>query len=387
MVRPTILQIKEIYYPILAIFGVPANLMTIVILSRGNCGLSKCISIYMVAMASADLLVMIFNIITYHIFSYYFPQSFLSYTAVCKSIVYVNCTTLDMSVWFTVSFTFDRFLAICCQNFKTKYCTVRTSTVVITSITALIYLENIPFWFAFEHKRIINNVHWGCLSSVEFFVSSAGTAYSWLQSILVTLIPFALILLFNCLTVRRILAASSARRVLRGNNSENQSDPEVENRRKSIILLFTVSSSFILLWLTAAVSFLTTRLTNTVHYGGDHGKPAYIATESGYLLMHFSSCTNACIYAATQTKFREELKKLQKFPEGIFKIQSSHLKLVNMLGRSVWFFQAKGCRELLRINIDKTILVGQFRRAVWTTSPPLSYVLIFLKQLEEAASA
>ncbi|XP_067882305.1 probable G-protein coupled receptor 139 [Heterodontus francisci] len=314
MLRPTILEIKEIYYPILAIFGVPANIMTIVIPSRRNCGLSKCISVYMVAMATADLLVMIFNIITYHIFNYYFPQSFLSYTAVCKSIVYVNCTTVDMSVWFTVSFTFDRFVAICCQNFKTTYCTVRTAAVVIIIVSALIYLENIPFLFAFEQKRIINNVHWGCLASVKFFASPAGKAHFLLQSILVPWIPFAFILLFNCLTIRCILVASSARRGLWGQNSENQRDPEVENRRKSIILLFTVSGSFILLWLTAAVSFLTTRLTNTVHYGGDHGKPAYIATESGYLLMHFSSCTNACIYAATQTKFREDLKKVVKLP-------------------------------------------------------------------------
>ncbi|XP_078390048.1 uncharacterized protein LOC144671985 [Cetorhinus maximus] len=59
----TVLQIENIYYPVLAAFGVPANLMTIAILSRGNCDLSKCISLYMAAMAAADLLVMIFNIL------------------------------------------------------------------------------------------------------------------------------------------------------------------------------------------------------------------------------------------------------------------------------------------------------------------------------------
>ncbi|XP_038656397.1 uncharacterized protein LOC119967658 isoform X3 [Scyliorhinus canicula] len=78
----TILLIKEIYYPILAVVGVPANLVTIVTLSRGNCGLSKCISIYMVAMATGDLLVMISNIMAYRIFSYHFPHSFLSHTPV-----------------------------------------------------------------------------------------------------------------------------------------------------------------------------------------------------------------------------------------------------------------------------------------------------------------
>ncbi|XP_067836952.1 probable G-protein coupled receptor 139 [Heptranchias perlo] len=291
-----------------------ANLVTIVILSRGNCGLSKCISVYMVAMATADLLVMIFNVIVYHIFSKLFPLSFLSYTAVCTFIVYMQCIALDISVWFTVSFTFDRFVSICCRKFKIKYCTLRTAAAVLTTVAVLLCLDNVPYWFAYEPERIINNMHWGCLPRLDFFSSPAGVAFNSFESVLIVWIPFALMLLFNCLTVRCILVASGARRGLRGHCSENQSDPEMENRKKSIILLFTVSGCFMLLWLTSAVSFLTTRLTNTEQYLIDYASPAYIATEAGYLLMYFSSCTNTCIYAATQTKFREELKKLMKSP-------------------------------------------------------------------------
>uniref|UniRef100_UPI00398F65ED probable G-protein coupled receptor 139 n=1 Tax=Pristiophorus japonicus TaxID=55135 RepID=UPI00398F65ED len=314
MARPTILQFRDIYYPFLAAFGVPANLLTIVILSRGNCGLSKCISVYMVAMATADLLVMIFNVIVYHICTYHFPHSFLSYTAVCKFIIYINSTSLNTSVWFTVLFTADRFVAICCQKFKTKYCRVKTASAVITTLSVLIYFQCLPFWFAYKFERIIHNIHWGCRPRIDFFISPAGVLFSWMISVLTSLFPFALILLFNCLTVRRILLASRARRGLRGHSIENQSDPEIENRRKSIILLFSVSGSFLVLWLTPFVSFLTTGLSNTAHYRGDYTAPAYIAMETGYMLMYLSSCTNTCIYAATQTKFREELKKVVKFP-------------------------------------------------------------------------
>uniref|UniRef100_UPI00398EAF1A probable G-protein coupled receptor 139 n=1 Tax=Pristiophorus japonicus TaxID=55135 RepID=UPI00398EAF1A len=314
MARPTIMQFRDIYYPFLATFGVPANLLTILILSRGNCGLSKCISVYMVAMATADLLVMIFNVMVYHICTYHFPHSFLSYTAVCKFIIYINVTSLNMSVWFTVLFTVDRFVAICCQSFKTKYCRVRAATLLITTVSVLIYFQSIPFLFAYKFERIINNIDWGCRPRIDFFTSPAGVGFSWMQSILTTWIPFALILLLNCLTVRRILVASRARRGLRGHSSENQSDPEMEHRRKSIILLFSVSGSFMVLWLTAMVSSLTTGLRNTAHYRGDYKAPAYIAAETGYMLMYLSSCTNTCIYAATQTKFREELKKVLKSP-------------------------------------------------------------------------
>ncbi|XP_067864727.1 probable G-protein coupled receptor 139 [Heterodontus francisci] len=323
--RPIIQQIKEIYYPLLATFGVPANLLTIVTLCKGKCGLSKCISFYMVAMAAADLLVLIFHVIVKHIFSYHFPQFFLSYTAVCKLIVYLNCITLDTSVWLTVSFTFDRFIAICCVKLKTKYCTGRNAASVITAITVLLCLSDIPFWFAYEQERIINNVSWGCRSRVEFVLSPAGVAFSWFQSILLPWLPFVLILVFNCLTVRRILVANRARKRLRAHNGENGSDPQIGTRKTSIVLLFMISGSFILLWLTAAVSFVTTGLTNTAHFRGDYAAPAYIATESGYLLMYLSSCTNTCIYAATQTKFRKELMKVVKSPRIVI------LKLIHKL--------------------------------------------------------
>ncbi|XP_048378117.1 probable G-protein coupled receptor 139 isoform X2 [Stegostoma tigrinum] len=61
MEKAIILLLKEIYYPFLAVIGLPVNLIAIVILSRGNCGLSRCISLYMLAMATADLLVIIIN--------------------------------------------------------------------------------------------------------------------------------------------------------------------------------------------------------------------------------------------------------------------------------------------------------------------------------------
>ncbi|XP_072354359.1 probable G-protein coupled receptor 139 [Scyliorhinus torazame] len=310
----TILEIKNICYPILAAFGVPANLLTIVILSRGNCGLSKCISVYMVAMSAADLLVMVFNVIIYHVLSYHFPYSFLSYTAVCKFILCMNPATLDISVWFTVFFTIDRCVTICCQQFKTRYCTVRTATVVIIALSVLACLENIPFWLAYEPERITDNVAWGCRSSLAFYSSPAGAAYSWVKSILVAWLPFILILFFNYLTIRRILVAIRIRKGLRGQSNNQESETEMKNRRKSIVLLFSVSGSFLLLWLTAVVNFLTSKLTTTAYYRGDYAAPKYIATETGYMLMYLSSCTNTCIYATTQTRFRDEMKKIVKSP-------------------------------------------------------------------------
>uniref|UniRef100_UPI00398F48D4 probable G-protein coupled receptor 139 n=1 Tax=Pristiophorus japonicus TaxID=55135 RepID=UPI00398F48D4 len=268
----------------------------------------------MVAMATADLLIMIINVILYNIFSYHFPLSFLAQTPVCIFLIYMTAITVHLSVWFTVSFTFDRFVVICCQKFISKYCTKRTAAVVITTFAILTFLNNIPVLFAFESEQLINKVQWGCRSSFVFFTSPLGIAYVWFYSAWGAWLPFTLIALLNCFTVRRILEANRARRGLQGNRIENYCDPETESRRKSIILLFAISGSFMLLWLTTTVSLVTTRLTNTSYYRGNRRDPGYIATETGAMLKLLSSCLNPCIYAAAQTKFREELKMVLTSP-------------------------------------------------------------------------
>ncbi|XP_067894487.1 probable G-protein coupled receptor 139 [Heterodontus francisci] len=315
MREPTILhQTEDIYYPFLAVVGVLVNSVAILILSRGKCGLSKCITHYLVAMAVADLLVVFTDVILFTVFPFHFPDTYLNTTPALSLLHVLLYAATDISVWFTVVFTFDRFVAICCQKLKTKYCTEKTVNVVITTVSVLFCLKSVPWYFVYEPECIINNVPWGVLVSLSYYTESAWVAFHSLSIILTPFFPFVLILLLNALTVRHILVANRVRRkLLDHSKNENHTDPEMENRRKSIILLFTISGSFILLWMTNVACFLYVRFANIKNYRHPHD-PAYIAEQSGYMLQLLSTCTNTCIYAVTQTKFREQLKNAVKYP-------------------------------------------------------------------------
>ncbi|XP_067882966.1 probable G-protein coupled receptor 139 [Heterodontus francisci] len=305
--------IQQIYYTIVAIIGVPVNLVAIVILSRGKCGLSTCTTRYLVAMAMADLLVIITDIILYRISMYYFPWSFLSITPVCTVIIVLRLAARECSVWFTVTFSFDRFVAICCQKLKTKYCTEKTAAVVLAATCILLCLKNIPFYFTVEPGQIINNVPWDCYPIPGYFTEPGWVGFDWFDTVLTPLLPFASILLLNALTVRHILVASRVRKGLRSRSKgENHSDPEMESRRRSVILLFTISGSFILLWLVYVIDFLYYSITGTdVRNFND---TELIIREVGFMLLSLSCCTNTFIYGATQSKFREQFKSIVKYP-------------------------------------------------------------------------
>ncbi|XP_069755510.1 FMRFamide receptor-like [Narcine bancroftii] len=289
---------------------VSGNLATIIILSRGRCGLSLCITRYLVGMATTDLLVLITAVILHRISMLYFPVLFLQTTPICSVRIALIFAARDSSGWLTVAFTIDRFIAICCPKLKSNYCTENTAAVIIGIMCALSLVKNIPLYFAMEPLYIMNDVPWFCNFKPSFYSDIFWTAFSWIDHILNPCIPFLLMLLLNVLTVRYILAASRARRRLRVQKERDKvRDPEMESRKKSIVLLFTISGSFFLLWATRVVNFLSVRFTKTNYSTGSYpSNPRFILQETGVMLHLLSCCTNTCIYACTQRKFREEFK-------------------------------------------------------------------------------
>ncbi|XP_048476007.1 probable G-protein coupled receptor 139 [Rhincodon typus] len=315
MAYPIVWKIEDVFYPLISAIGVPVNLVAIIILSRGKCGLSTSVTRYLIGMAVADLLVVIFDAMLRYTFSIYLPNSFLKITPVCSIVSALALAATVISVWLTVTFTFDRFVAICCERLKTKFGTERTAATFLATVTVLGCLESLPWYFVYQPKYFIDNIPWGCKSVSSYYTSPAWAAFEIINYILTPCVPFFLILLFNVLTVRRILVSSQIRRGLRGQRSgKKQKDVELQNRRTSITLLFSISGSFVLLWGTKLVFTIYGRISDIQHYDYSDTDPYFITDHTAKMLQVLSSCTNTCIYAVSQAKFRKELKNAMTYP-------------------------------------------------------------------------
>ncbi|XP_069763836.1 probable G-protein coupled receptor 139 [Narcine bancroftii] len=275
-----------------------------VILSRGNCGLSRCITRYLVAMAAADLLVVLVAIIMQQINFIYLFAYFLFKSPLCAVTIVLQLITSQCSVWFTVAFTFDRYVAICCENLRKQYCTERTATLVTATAAAGSFVLSVPLYFAVDPQS--------CVPTVEYMTSPAWASFELIMIIINPLSPIGLIVLFNALTVRYITAANRVRRELRC-SGQNMKDPEVEKRRKSMILLFALSANFILLWMPHVVHSTKWQKENYFYTDRYFNTPIYILQQFGFMLRMLSTCTNSCIYALTQRRFREQLKSGLKY--------------------------------------------------------------------------
>ncbi|XP_072132297.1 probable G-protein coupled receptor 139 [Mobula birostris] len=309
----TFYRVRRIWYLIISVIGVPVNSVAIAILCQGNCGLSTCTTRYLVAMATADILTIVFRVILWRLSYYYFPGTFLDITPVCSVISALGVAAMDCSVWFTVTFTFDRFVIICCQKWKAKYCTGKTATVILTATGVLFFFKNVPYSFIYQPMKVIGNIPWDCIRKPDLYADPGWRGYRWFSTVLTPLLPFVLILLLNALTVRHILVTSRVRKGLRcQSKAENRSDPEMESRRRSVILLLTISGSFIILWSVKVAEFLYNTIASLDQ--NNYNESEYIAEHSGYMLTLLSCCTNTFIYGVTPSKFREQFISAVKYP-------------------------------------------------------------------------
>ncbi|XP_038671258.1 probable G-protein coupled receptor 139 [Scyliorhinus canicula] len=283
-------------------------------------------------MATADLLVIFFDPVLYQTVPYLFPQSFLDITPVCRINFVIIYAATECSVWFTVIFSFDRFVSICCHNLKTKYCTKETAALALSTICILFCLKAIPRYFKFEPGEIVSTVPWFCTEKPAYYTDPGWLAFKWFDIVLTPVLPYILIVMLNALTVRYVVVASRGRKGLRQlKHRENRNDPEMESRRRSMILLFTISGSFILLWFLYVVNFLYSNITgsNPEYYTGS----LYIFSEVGVMLLVLNCCTNAFIYGVTQSKFREQLKILVKYPV---------ISIMQLINKPINWEQTKG---------------------------------------------
>ncbi|XP_069771625.1 probable G-protein coupled receptor 139 [Narcine bancroftii] len=296
---------------IISFSPVVVNLVAIFILRRGKCGLSKCITRYLVAMAAVDFMVVIIEVILKRINNIFLPINILFITPVCTMINVAKLAALDCSVWFTVAFTFDRFVAISCPNLRIKYCTTRTANVVIAVVVTLACLWNVPYYFVFDSKILIDNIPYHCIVTDAYSISPWWAAMEWFSSILNPLVPITLILLLNALTVKHIVKSNKVRRALLS-NVDNPNDPERENRKKSMILLFALSGNFIVLWTPYFIHSLKWKMQNYNYTDKYYSNPIFIYQQTAFMLQLLSSSTNSCIYGLAQRKFRLELKNGQQ---------------------------------------------------------------------------
>nr|XP_033484477.1 probable G-protein coupled receptor 139 [Epinephelus lanceolatus] len=297
--------LQEVFYPALAAVGIPSNVITFLILWRRNCMLSRSSTFYLMAMSVADSLVLIFIVVLELSVKYHQPEPFWGYEPWCSLRDVFNYGAYNTSTWLVVVFTAERFVAIHMWKMKTKICTQRCAAWTTTAVFLFSHLFAIPYYWS--NASVYKNNQTMCVynpaASSQLIHALVG-----LQTLQAYILPLIIILTLNGLSLRLISHSNRVHITAHVTSRVNKVVPLLRSRkRKSVVLLVTVSMSFVLLSVTRAVTQIVVRTTPMYSLDrNDYSLLINVAADFGTMLSLSNAAANMYLYVCTQSKFRQE---------------------------------------------------------------------------------
>lgn len=282
-----------------------ANTITFLIILKRNCMLSKSSTFYLMAISVADNLVLIFIVVLELSVEYHQREPFWSDEPWCNLRDVFNYGAHNASTWLVVVFTVERFIAIHTWKMKTKICTPRCAAWTIMAVFLFSHLVAIPYYWS--NASVHRNNQTRCIYTPEapsYFIRTL----VWLQTLQAYILPFLIILTLNGLTLRLISLSNRVHITADLTSRVNKVMPLLRSRkRKSVVLLVTVSMSFVLLSVTRAITQIILRTTPMYTLDrNDYNLGINIAADTGTMLCLSSAAANMYLYVCTQSKFRQE---------------------------------------------------------------------------------
>ncbi|KAK1786954.1 hypothetical protein P4O66_017327, partial [Electrophorus voltai] len=286
-----------------------ANTVSFLIFWRRKCMLSKSSTMYLMAMAVADTAVLVFIVVLELSVKYHTVEPFWSREPWCNLRDIFSYGAYNASTWLVVVFTAERFLAITTWGMRNRLCHTRAALWVIGGVFVLGHLFAVPHYWAYVSVHDRKLKRWFCVYRTDASVEYVGTVVS-LQTALSHVLPFVVVGVTNSLTLRqislsnRVHVEAECRAATRG----HKVPPLLRSRkRKSVVLLVTVSMTFVLLSITRSITQIVLRSWKWDIDHDDYSLEINVAADIGNMLTLLNSAVNMYLYACTQSKFRQEV--------------------------------------------------------------------------------
>ncbi|XP_076437359.1 neuromedin U receptor homolog nmur-2-like [Babylonia areolata] len=299
------------YPPIIILFGVFGNVMTIVIMRRIKSDEST-INIYFTAIAVTDTMVLIvytLDMWLYHVFDLNFG---ITHSAVCKVHTWLYTGGGTISCWYLVCMTVHRAMSVVWPHRVNVLCTRRTVFLVLSAITVFFALLYSHYLIGFEKVYVesygydrctIRHDNDGYMYFFDIFV--------YIEVFVYSVLPFLFIVASNAVLVWKLTMSvkMAGKQLTQGDSDQVQASRRAAN---SITLtVAVVSVTYIVLTLPVSVDFV--RSFFAVSHGTLTGyEMAYASFVDAVtsLMDHTNPAVNFYLYCLTGRRFREEFLKV-----------------------------------------------------------------------------
>ena len=312
IIKLIVFYMNKYFFPIIIFIGLIGNaISTIVFLGTYLRQLS--LSIYLAALSISDT---IFLLCMFIIWLEYVQVPLFHTVGICQIVVYSSYTSGFLSVWFVVSFSVERFIAIWKPLRKPDMCTTKRAKMVVIGLSVFAMLAYSCSLRTVGIKIIKNN-------SKQFVLCTPLNQYNSIHQILIfsdtvisMFIPFFTVLFLNIIITYKIYFFSKQ-------NCSQQETYLLRHKRAPLCItnlcntaqikvtkmLLVVSTVFLIVNLPSYVVRIQVFLTSFIDVD-------YSAPMRQYLLLHISQMIYYCgfsinffLYSYCSDRFRKAMMR------------------------------------------------------------------------------
>ncbi|XP_065212722.1 FMRFamide receptor-like isoform X2 [Planococcus citri] len=294
--------IQRVLTPIIVFIGIIGNLVTIAVLTQRR--MKSSTNTYLTALAVTDLLYLIcFFLLSLQHYSGSDDSKYQFYWRILPFIFWYIDASSGTSTWLTVSFTLERYIAVCQPLRGRVLCTESRARKVITCVTIFNLLATIttPFEWKVCHKSEKKLT----LDTTEFGNNNTyKVIYYWLTAFIFVYIPLVLLCVLNTLLVEAV------RNSRKQQNSLTQMKSGISSREKQENKITMALVAVVLLFIICQIP-TTIMLLVSIFYSPPEKSAGYYYKRGLNNICNFLMCintaTNFLLYCAMSDKYRRTL--------------------------------------------------------------------------------
>ena len=236
----------------------------------------------------------------------------LRYTSVsCKLYPFLNTSAGTIANWLIIVFTIFRVISVYVPHKANMYCSkMRANLAIILTVIVIVAYET-HYFIGFKLNNVSDEVegnYTNCYAPTEHLVFY-DNYQSWIALIMVSLAPFAVLIIGNMLIIHKLRKANLFRQTMNSTASSNDSN-------SMMAMLISIS----ILFLVSQTPFIITTLIeyklNYNDYSAEFRDGYFLLEAVTKLLTYVNNVANFFCYSISGKQFRQELISMFKFGRG-----------------------------------------------------------------------